>query len=232
MRQWLIQFIDKPEDQSTVITIKLFPTAGVLTRSKKTEHVLIGGTLIVALADQVEGAVVQWRPDEEPYSHLGIEVEICELKRYREKEFSPWFHKCWLWQISSSASDYLRMATSSHLFSGTAPTRPHWFSSTMDRRVSSINLRSKYFTYLDVIMRHLSQFCSVQLRVREAVQLRQSAVSAERPQRRGARREPAAPQPLRRQGAHRVRSWGRVQQGGDFSQKYFADNIVGIIQIL
>ena len=46
--------------------------------------------MIVALADQVEGAVVQWRPDEEPYSHLGIEVEICELKRYREKEFSPW----------------------------------------------------------------------------------------------------------------------------------------------
>ena len=55
--------------------------AGILTRSKKTENVLVEGTLIVALAEQVEGAVVQWRPDEEQHSHLGIEVEVCELKR-------------------------------------------------------------------------------------------------------------------------------------------------------
>ena len=41
----------------------------------------------MALADQVEGAVVQWKPDEEPYSHLSIEVEICELKRYRDFEY-------------------------------------------------------------------------------------------------------------------------------------------------
>ena len=38
----------------------------------------------MALAEQVEGAVVQWKPDEESHSHLGIEVEVCELKRYKK----------------------------------------------------------------------------------------------------------------------------------------------------
>ena len=58
-------------------------SSGVLTRSKKTDNDLVEGTLIVALAEQVEGAVLQWKPDQERHSHLGVEAEVCELKRYR-----------------------------------------------------------------------------------------------------------------------------------------------------
>ena len=58
-------------------------SSGVLTRSKKTENDLVEGTLIVALAEQVEGAVLQWKPDQERHSHLGVEAEVCELKRYK-----------------------------------------------------------------------------------------------------------------------------------------------------
>ena len=111
---------------TSIYTYKPFSPSGVLTRSKKTEHALVGGSLIVALAEQVEDAVVQWRPDEELYSHLGIEVEVCELKRYEELGIVVNMFMCLLHCLLHFylASDSRKMATRSHSFRGMAPILP------------------------------------------------------------------------------------------------------------
>jgi hypothetical protein len=70
--------------------IELFLVSGVLTRSRKTEKAneLIEGDLSIALADQVDGPVILWKTKQEELSHLNVEVELCEIKRWADIQLS------------------------------------------------------------------------------------------------------------------------------------------------